>query len=100
MVQTQAEILDFLYKHKDLLREKYAVKKIALFGSFARNEQKEESDIDLLIELDKSVVNIYELKEDLRHYLSLSFGRSVDLAREKYLKSYAKEAILKDLLYV
>jgi len=100
MIKTKEELIDFLQTHKSLLREQYAVKKIAIFGSFARNEQNEKSDIDLLIELQDNVASVYDTKEKLREYLSDSFDRSVDLAREKYLKPYAKEQILKELIYV
>ncbi len=99
-MKTQKEIIKFLQEHKDLLRKQYSVESIALFGSFARNEQREESDVDLLIELQNDVQNVHDLKENLRKYLSDSFERSVDLARAKYLKPYAKEQILKDLVYV
>jgi predicted nucleotidyltransferase len=100
MIKTKEELIDFLQTHKSLLRERYAVKEIAIFGSFARNEQNEKSDIDLLIELQDNVASVYDTKEKLREYLSRSFDRSVDLAREKYLKPYAKEQILKELIYV
>ncbi len=99
-MNTQYEIMNFLQSNRNLLLEKYHVTKIGLFGSFARNEQKENSDVDLLIELEDGIQNIYDLKDSLRQFLSSSFNRSVDIAREKYLKPYAKEQILKDTLYV
>ena len=100
LMNTQNEIINFLQNNRKLLLEKYHVTKIGLFGSFARNEQKENSDVDLLIELEDGVQNIYDLKNSLKQFLSSSFDRSVDIAREKYLKPYAKEQILKDTLYV
>jgi predicted nucleotidyltransferase len=99
-MNTQKEIISFLQDNRDVLLEKYHVTKIGLFGSFARNEQKENSDVDLLIELKDGTQNVYDLKNSLREFLSISFNRSVDIAREKYLKPYAKEQILKDTLYV
>jgi len=99
-MNTQNEIINFLQNNRKLLLEKYHVTTIGLFGSFARNEQKESSDVDLLIELEDGVQNIYDLKKSLKQFLSSSFNRSVDIAREKYLKPYAKEQILKDTLYV
>jgi hypothetical protein len=99
-MNTQKEIVSFLQDNRGLLLEKYHVTKIGLFGSFARNEQKEDSDVDLLIELEDGTKNVYDLKNSLRQFLSISFERSVDIAREKYLKPYAKEQILKDTLYV
>lgn len=82
------------------MADHYHVSKIALFGSFARNEQRDDSDVDLLIELENGTENVHEMKQSLREFLSTSFERSVDLAREKYLKSYAKDQILKDAVYV
>lgn len=99
-MNTQAEIISFLQYNRKLLQEQYHVTKIGLFGSFARNEQKEDSDVDILIELEEGTENIYETKNSLKQFLSISFERSVDLAREKYLKSYAKDQILKDVVYV
>ncbi len=99
-MNTKEEILSFLYKNKSFLAEKYHVTSIGLFGSFARDEQKQGSDVDLLIELDNDVSNIYDIKTSLKEYLSKSFNRSVDIAREKYLKPYAKAEILQDTMYV
>lgn len=94
------EIILFLQQHKPLLLERFHVSKIGLFGSFVRNEQTEQSDVDILFEFEEGTQNVYDLKQSLRDYLSDAFDRSVDLAREKYLKPYAKEAILKDATYV
>ena len=99
-MDTQAEIVDFLTTHKQFLKEKYSISKIGLFGSFARNEMTKDSDVDLLIEIDKGTQNIYDLKTALKNYLSTAFKRDVDLARIKYLKPYAKKEILRDALYV
>jgi predicted nucleotidyltransferase len=43
---------------------------------------------------------MHDLKDSLKKYLSDSLGRSVDIAREKYLKPYAREQILRDAVYV
>lgn len=99
-MNTQAEIITFLQNNRKLLADRYHVTKIALFGSFARNEQQENSDVDLLIELSDETASVYETKQSLKEFLSTAFERSVDLAREKYLKSYAKDQILKDAVYV
>ena len=64
---------------------------IGFFGLFARNEQKGNSDIDLLIELKDATQNIYDLKDSFKQFLSFSLNHSVDISREKYLKPYAKE---------
>ncbi len=94
------EILFYLKNNLVFLKQKFHIKRIGLFGSFARDEQKENSDIDLIIELEDNVENIYELKKELKNHLSKIFGRKIDIAREKYLKPYAKKYILKDVIYV
>ena len=99
-MNTKEEIIEFLKNNKALLKDKYHITQIGLFGSFARNEQKANSDVDLLIEIEDGTENIYDLKNSLRKFLSNSFERGVDIARSKYLKPYAKEQILKDILYV
>jgi hypothetical protein len=99
-MNTQNEIISFLQHNKTLLQNKYHITKIGIFGSFARNEQNAESDVDILIELENGTENIYDLKNSLKLFLSQSFGRSVDIAREKYLKPFAKEQIMKDALFV
>jgi len=99
-LNSKGEILDFLKNNRKFLRETYHVTKIGLFGSFARDEQKNDSDVDLLIDIEDGTKNIHDLKLSLKEYLSNKFGRNVDLAREKYLKPYAKKYILKDTVYV
>jgi predicted nucleotidyltransferase len=99
-MNTKSEIIDFLKTNKSFLQERYHLSKIGLFGSFARGEATQNSDIDIIIELYDGTQNIHDLKSSLRDFLSDKLGRSVDLAREKYLKPYAKEQILRDTLYV
>lgn len=99
-MNTKEEVLAFLSDNKTILNQQFHVKDIALFGSFARNEQDVHSDVDLLIELEEGTQNVHDLKNSLRHFLSSAFNRSVDLARAKYLKPYAKEQILKDALFI
>ncbi|MCD5390733.1 nucleotidyltransferase domain-containing protein [candidate division NPL-UPA2 bacterium] len=50
---TDTEIMKSLREHSDVLK-KYKVKKIGLFGSYVRGEQKDNSDVDLLVEFDMS----------------------------------------------
>lgn len=50
---TKMEILNYLTAHKAEFKERFGVIRIGLFGSFARDEQNEDSDIDLAIEVEK-----------------------------------------------
>lgn len=99
-MNTKADIINFLTQNKNYLLGRYHITKIALFGSFARDEQTKNSDVDLLIEIEEGTKDIYDTKESLKKFLSKAFKRDVDIAREKYLKPYAKEHILKDAIYV
>jgi len=64
------EIKKIINEHKNILK-KYKVKSIALFGSFVRNEQKEDSDIDFLIVFDKgtTLFDIVDLQYNLSKIL-------------------------------
>ena len=99
-MDTKQEILDFLQSNKIYMQKHYFLTKVGLFGSFARGEQTAKSDVDLLIEIEQGTEHIHDLKISLTKYLTQAFGRDVDIAREKYLKPYAKNEILKDTVYV
>ena len=43
------EVLDTLQRHKPILKERFGVTELALFGSFARDQATEESDVDILV---------------------------------------------------
>ncbi len=99
-MHTKEEILQFLINNKVFLREKFHLKKIGLFGSFARGEQKQTSDVDILIELEENTKNIFDLEWDLSKLLKKQFNRDVDLVHEKSIRSYFRPYILKDAIYV
>ncbi|MBC8416105.1 MAG: nucleotidyltransferase domain-containing protein [Candidatus Syntrophoarchaeum sp.] len=94
------DILNFIRQNQNYLKEHFYIKKIGLFGSFVHNKQTEDSDIDIIIELEDNTPDIYELKEELREFIGKQFNRDVDIAREKYLKSYVKAQIINEAVYV
>ena len=94
------DILAFIRQNRHYLKEHFHIKRIGIFGSFVHNEQTEDSDIDIIIELEDNTPGIYELKEDLRAFFGEQFQRGVDIAREKYLKSYVKAQINNEAVYV
>ena len=98
-MQNESSVLSFLKENKDIFKKEFHVSKIGLFGSYARGEATEESDIDLLIEFDGEV-NIFETKFMIREFIKKQLGKEVDICREKYLKSYAKDKILSEVIYV
>jgi predicted nucleotidyltransferase len=94
------EILSFLREKKDVLFSEYQLIKIGLFGSFARNEGTEDSDIDLIVEFQPDTGNLSEKKSKIKDLVANKFNRKVDLCREKYIKPYFKSQILQTAIYV
>ena len=98
-MKTLSEIREILRKHKKELKERYKVKSIAIFGSYARSEQKETSDIDILIDYYEPI-SLLKLIE-LENYLSDLFGIKVDLITKNSIHNpYVKRSIEEDLIYI
>jgi len=96
----QNDIITFLSNQLPHLKAKYSISKIGLFGSFARNEQDDKSDIDILFEFKPGTQNVYEKKSKLKEFLGNYFQRDVDLCREKYIKPYVKDYLQNEAIYV
>lgn len=94
------DILSFLEEMKEELFVNYQVVKIGLFGSFARNEGTEDSDIDLIVEFQPNTENLSEKKSKIKNLVANKFNREVDICREKYIKPYFKSHILQSAIYV
>lgn len=80
------------------LRDQFGVQKLGIFGSFARNEQTELSDVDILVEFSKSP-SLFKFI-DLEQTLANLVGRKVDLVTKNALKSALKDTVLKEVVYV
>jgi len=94
------EIVAYLKLRKPEFQQRYHVTKLALFGSYARNEQHPASDIDILVELSPVIEDLFSVKEEIRKELKDKFKKNIDICREKYLKSYYRDVVLKDAVYV
>ena len=81
-----------------LLRERYKVESIGVFGSYVRNQQREDSDLDLLVEF-YEIIDLFTLVE-LRDFLSTHLGVKVDLALRSALKPHIRDNILDEVVYV
>jgi predicted nucleotidyltransferase len=91
---TRAQILETLRRHDETLRRQYSVKRIGLFGSYARDQQKLGSDIDFLVEFEKpSYDNFY----DLCVFLEKLFGRKVDVMTPKALETVRVEQVAQSI---
>lgn len=93
------EILEFFRKYKSELLNKYELRFVALFGSYARQEQNEQSDIDLLIEFNDNVKDLHKKKRELKKEISNRFNVDVDICRDKYIKDYFRDLIYRDAIY-
>jgi len=89
-------ILKFLKDNKQQLKENYDVKRIGLFGSFSREEENIDSDIDILVDMPSSFNKFF----DLKYFLEDNFKRDVDLGMTNSMRSFIKKRIEKDILYV
>ena len=92
---TTQEILTFLKTHKSEFFQKYHVSKIGLFGSYADNTYRSDSDIDILVTMPSNFDNFYALKEELEE----SLKTPVDLGLESSLRVLVKEQIKESILY-
>lgn len=96
-MKTLREIELTLGKHKQHLFSEYPIKSLAIFGSYARKEQKEESDLDLLVEFNGKIgLRFIDLAEDLEKLI----GFKVDLVSRKGIKDKYYQKIQSDLTYV
>ncbi len=91
------DIISKLKELKPLLRKEYSVKKIGLFGSFASDTFTENSDIDILIELEKPIGWKYFSME---LFLEKMLKRKIDLVTKNALKEQLREGILKQVNYL
>ena len=80
---------------KEELRKRFGITKIGVFGSYARNEQKESSDIDILVEFERPVgLELLEAKFFLENHLKIEVDIGV------ILKQSVREGIMKEIIYL
>jgi predicted nucleotidyltransferase len=96
----QNEIINYLKTNKLRFAVQFNILKIGIFGSYARNEQTENSDIDILIEMQPETEDIFEKRLMLKELLSKHFSKPVDVCHLRAIKPLFRELILKDVIYV
>ena len=89
------EILQSLNENSDIIRG-FGVRKLGLFGSYARGNEKEASDIDFLVEFEKKTFDNYM---DLKIFLERLFGCKVDLVIADVVKPRLRRPILEETIY-
>lgn len=83
---------------KEDIEKKYKVRRIGLFGSYSRNEQREGSDIDLLVEFHEGA-DLFDLA-GLKNYLEEIFHTRVDIVPARALRDELRQAVFADVSYV
>jgi predicted nucleotidyltransferase len=91
-------IIMILRENKPVLEEKYKVKTLGVFGSYVRGEQKEDSDLDILVEFQEPV-GLFKFME-LEEFLGKNTGVKVDLVSRKALKPRIGKYILEEVINV
>ena len=97
---TQNQIIHYLSTNKQSISRKYRLKKLGIFGSYARNEQTPASDLDLIVEFEDNTPDLYDVKDYLQKEIQSVFDVPVDICREKYIKPIFRQQILSEAIYV
>ena len=92
------DAIEILKIYKKELENKFGLKEIGVFGSFARGTESMTSDVDILVEFEKPV-NLFEFIE-VKFFLENLFGRTVDLVTKDALKPRLRDRILNEVVYV
>ncbi len=96
---SSADLLAALREQKKLLSQKFGVQRLALFGSYIKNTQHSESDVDIFVELEpgfKTFDNFMELKFCLEDTLR----KRIDLGMKDSLREEIKAEVLREAVYV
>lgn len=95
---SRQSLIDFLRGNKEFLAEKYGVIDIALFGSWVKNRQKKNSDLDLLVEL-KQECKTFDNYMDLKFFFEDHFKIKVDLVLKDSIRPELKKTILAEAVH-
>ena len=98
MKKSLDEVMEILSKSKRGLFEQYNIKELGVFGSLARGEENNRSDIDVLVAFEEipDLLRFIELERRLQRLL----GTKVDLVRKEAVRPVIKERILKEVQYI
>ena len=95
-MRTRLQTLQILEDNLERIKA-FGVKQLGIFGSVARGEETEKSDIDVLVDLERETFDNYM---GLLFYLEDLFGKKVDLAIKNSLKPRIRDRILAETVYV
>lgn len=95
---TLEDIKNIIKKNLPFIKEKYGVSEVGIFGSFATGEEKEGSDVDILVEFDRSITLFGYA--DLKNFLEDQLHTRVDLVQKSGLKPIIRDSILSEAIYL
>ncbi len=96
-MKTKTAILEILRKEKPELMRCYGLKRLALFGSYAREDQREDSDVDILVEIEPQIgLRFVELAERIETVL----GIRTEVVSRRAIKPRYWEIIKEELVDV
>ena len=96
-MKTREEILSELARQKTMLGERFKIRSIGLFGSYARGDQSEGSDVDILVDVDPAIGLEFVTLADT---LESALGLPVELVSTRALKPRARDHIASELIDV
>ena len=88
--------MDLIKEHELEIKDKYSVSKIGVFGSYARGEEKESSDIDILVEFQETTLHNFM---GLIFYLEELLGKEVHLVTNNALSPYMRPNVEKEVVW-
>jgi len=95
---SRADILATLQTHRAVIAGRFGVRHLGLFGSAARDELRQDSDIDVLVEFEGPAT--FDRYFDLKDFLEQTFCRPVDVVTAGGLKPRARRHVERDLIRV
>jgi len=97
-MKTLKEIEKILKENKAILAERFKVQEIGIFGSYVRGEQKEKSDVDILVSFYEPI-SLLKLVS-LENFLSALTGVKIDIVPKEDIRPELKERILGEVIYL
>lgn len=98
MLKTEI-IKEKLVEKSGQIKKEFYVQQLGIFGSYVRDEQTEDSDIDILVDFEKGHKDFFNYMK-LKVYLEEVLGREVDLVMKDAVKPRLREIISKEVSYV
>lgn len=97
-MKTFEEIKTLIGQYKEELKEKFKVKEIGIFGSTIREERRQTSDIDLLVDFEDDA-DLFDLM-GLGLFLEEKLNQKVDVVPKRTIREEIKERVLKEVVYL